>query len=55
MASRTTSRSYTDWGMGLDENAIEAIKAWKFMPGTKDGQPVPVTGVIEVSFRLVPQ
>ena len=37
-------------GLGLDENAIEAVGAWEFMPGNKDGQPVNVRVRIEVSF-----
>jgi TonB family protein len=36
----------------LNENAIEAVKRWKFAPGTKDGKPVPVKLLIEVSFKL---
>jgi TonB family protein len=40
-------------GLGLDEKAIEAISQWKFKPGTKDGQPVPVMATIEVNFRLI--
>ena len=39
-------------GMGLDEKAIEAVQQWRFEPGTKDGQPVPVEVSMEVSFRL---
>ena len=40
-------------GMGLDEKAINAVSQWLFRPGTKDGKPVPVSAVIEVSFRLL--
>jgi TonB family protein len=39
-------------GMGLDEKAVNAVNQWKFQPGTKDGNPVPVYVVIEVSFHL---
>ena len=40
-------------GMGLDEKAIEAVQKWKFKPGMKAGQAVPVRAVIEVNFRLL--
>ncbi len=40
-------------GLGLDEQAIEAIEQWKFQPGTIDGQPVTVAATIEVNFRLM--
>lgn len=39
-------------GMGLDQEAIEAVKTWRFQPATKDGQPVPVMINVEVNFRL---
>jgi periplasmic protein TonB len=39
-------------GMGLDEKAIEAVKKWRFAPGTKDGIPVAVQVNVEVNFRL---
>ena len=40
-------------GMGLDEKAIEAVEKWKFKPGMKAGQTVPVRAQIEVNFRLL--
>jgi TonB family protein len=39
-------------GMGLDEKAVEAARLWRFDPGTKDGQPVPVEVLLEVNFHL---
>ena len=35
----------------LDKNALEAARKWRFKPGTKDGVPVPVYAVIEVTFK----
>jgi TonB family protein len=49
----TNIRVQHSLGLGLDEKAIEAVKQWKFKPGTKDGSPVPVTANIEVNFRLL--
>ncbi len=40
-------------GLGLDEQALKAIARWKFQPGAKEGQPVPVQATIEVNFRLL--
>ena len=37
---------------GLDEEAIAAMKKWRFEPGTKDGAAVPVLVVVEMSFAL---
>jgi TonB family protein len=37
---------------GLDESATQTLRTWKFKPATKDGKPVPVKVVVEVSFRL---
>jgi periplasmic protein TonB len=35
----------------FDDAAIEAVKRWKFVPGTKDGEPVAVKINVELSFR----
>lgn len=40
-------------GYGLDENALEAIRHYRFKPSLKDGfEPVPVKLTVEVDFRL---
>lgn len=39
-------------GMGLDEKAIEAVRAWKFVPAMKGDTPVAVQINVEVNFRL---
>jgi TonB family protein len=39
-------------GFGLDQNAIEALKKWRFRPGTKNGVPVDVRLNVEVSFHI---
>jgi periplasmic protein TonB len=37
---------------GLDQEAIKAAKQWRFVPGKKQGQPVPVLVSIELTFTL---
>ena len=37
---------------GLDEQAVKAMKQWKFKPGTKDGKPVAVRVEVEMTFTL---
>jgi protein TonB len=39
-------------GMGLDEKAVEAVRTWKFEPGSKNGRPVAVQICVEVDFHL---
>ncbi len=39
-------------GMGLDQKAVEAVKAYRFKPAMRFGKPVAVAVNIEVNFRL---
>jgi len=39
-------------GMGLYEQAIKAVKTWKFKPATLDGKSVAVQITVEVTFGL---
>jgi len=36
----------------LTEQAVAAVKSWRFEPGAKDGKPVAVESAVEVQFRL---
>jgi TonB family protein len=37
---------------GLDQEAIKAAKQWRFRPGSRQGEPVPVIVTIELTFTL---
>ena len=37
---------------GLDQEAIKAARQWKFKPGMRQGEPVPVIITIELTFTL---
>jgi TonB family protein len=39
-------------GKGLDENAMEELKLWRFDPATRQGKPVAVEMNIEVAYHL---
>lgn len=39
-------------GLGLDEKAEETVRTWKFKPAQRNGVPVPVRVMVEVTFRL---
>ena len=36
-----------------DKTALEALKQWRFQPGSKDGKPVAVRVTIEIAFHLL--
>jgi TonB family protein len=40
-------------GYGLDANAVEAVRKWRFAPGMKDGSPVATGLLTEQQFSLV--
>lgn len=37
---------------GLDQEAIKAAEQWRFRPGTRRGEPVPVLVTMEIAFAL---
>jgi TonB family protein len=39
-------------GMGLDEQAIEVVKRWRFKPARKNGQPVNAEMTLVIAFHL---
>jgi protein TonB len=39
-------------GMGLDENAVAAVKQYRFKPATENGKPVAVYLNVEVNFEI---
>jgi TonB family protein len=41
-----------DSSFGLDQEAVKAAKQWRFVPGKRLGQPVPVLVTIELTFTL---
>jgi TonB family protein len=47
----TVTRSL-DAATGLDRSAIEAIRMWRFTPGTRNGRPVPVRVAVNMTFTL---
>jgi protein TonB len=40
-------------GLGLNERAIEAVKKWRFRPAMRGKIPVPVSAIVQVTFRLL--
>ena len=36
---------------GVDQAAADAVKQWKFSPGTRNGEPVDVFGILTLQFK----
>lgn len=51
----TASESHVVTGLTADEDraALDALKQWKFAPGTKSGTPVKVKVTIQIDFHLL--
>ncbi len=41
-----------DSTFGLDQEALKAVRLWRFRPGMRQGEPVAVQVTIELSFSL---
>ncbi len=48
----TDCRVVKPLGLGLDEKAVDTVKTWRFKPAMRNGTPVPVRVMVQVSFRL---
>jgi protein TonB len=50
--SRTRVVRGLEPSFGLNEEAVRAAEQWRFRPGTRQGQPVPVLVTLEITFAL---
>ena len=50
--SQDVSKKYKQIALGLDENAVAAVKQYRFQPAQFQGKPVPVETKVEVNFRI---
>jgi len=41
-----------DRNFGLNQEALKAVRQWRFYPGMRQNQPVPVLVSIELTFTL---
>ena len=51
VSSATVTKSI-DTRFGLDEEAVKAVKQWRFEPGRREGVPVRVATLVTVTFSL---
>ncbi len=40
-------------GLGLDQRAVDAVRQWKFKPGSINGKPAVSSAEVQVTFRLL--
>jgi TonB family protein len=48
----STARVVRGLGAGLDQNAIVALRQWRFRPGTRAGVPVAMDAEVDIAFNL---
>ena len=48
----TEARVLKPLALGLSDAALDAVRKWKFKPGTMNGQPVAVYYNLTVTFRV---
>src|SRR6185295_10042182 len=48
----STARVLRGLGAGLDENAIVALRQWRFRPGARAGAPVGMDAEFDIEFSL---
>src|SRR5262249_37653409 len=45
-------RSVKSIGFGLDENALAALRSWRFSPAKRNGEPIKAVAQIDIDFSL---
>lgn len=50
--SLTSARVVKGLGFGLDQNALVAVRQWRFHPGTSRGRPAAMDAEIDIEFNL---
>jgi protein TonB len=48
----TSLRPLTSHGFGFEQAALDAVRQWRFEPGTLKGKPVPVLYRLSIVFRI---
>jgi len=48
----TSARVANGLGFGLDQNALVAVRQWRFRPGMNQGRPVAMDAEVDIEFNL---